>query len=66
LKEEGKQHSKKIPNIFLNSISKFFFCKKTFQEKGCVAKTIFGRLASFNCQKPSSFTICGKQLVEEF
>jgi hypothetical protein len=59
LREEEKQPSKKRPNISSNSIFSFF-CKKTFQERGCATKTKFGRLGSFNCQKPSSFTNCEK------
>jgi len=46
LMEQEIQPSKNRPNIFSNSISRFFcFCKRNFQEKGCVAKTNF---RSFN------------------
>ncbi len=59
LREKERQPSKNRPNISSNSIFIFFY-KRTFQEKGCVTKTIFEGLGSFNCQKPSSFTICGE------
>jgi hypothetical protein len=60
LREEEKQPSKKRSNISFNSIFSFYFCKKTFQKKGCAAKILFGRFESFSCQKPSFFIICGE------
>jgi membrane protein involved in colicin uptake len=60
LSKEKKQPSKKIQNIFKNSISSFFLCNKTFQERGCATKIKFGRLGSFNYQKSSSFKVCGE------
>jgi hypothetical protein len=58
--KEEKQPSENIQNIFKNSISSFFLCNKSFQERRCATKIKFGRLGSFNYQKPSSFKVCGE------
>jgi hypothetical protein len=63
--EDEKQLSKKRPNIFSNSISNFIFGKEPFKKNKCITKTKFERLGSFNCQKPFSFIVCGKYLVEK-
>jgi len=59
LREEKKPPFKKRQNISFNSIFIYFY-KRTFQERGCATKTKFGRFRCFNCQKPSSFIVCGK------
>jgi len=60
LKEDERQPSKKRPNISSNSICPFFATKEPFKKYEVQQKHFFGKLGSFNCQKPSSFTICGK------
>jgi hypothetical protein len=59
-----KDNLPKRDQIFLLTPYLFIFCKRTFQQRGCVTKIIFEGLGSFDCQKPSSFIICGK-LVEK-
>jgi hypothetical protein len=57
---EGKGCVAKRNQIFLLALYLVFFYKKTFQERGCVAKTFFGRFEAFSYQKTSSFLVCGK------
>jgi hypothetical protein len=59
LREEEKKPSKKRLNISLTPYL-VFFCKKTFQERRCATKILFGKFESFNCQKPYSFIVCGE------
>jgi hypothetical protein len=40
------------------------YCKGTIREKWFVAKTKFERSRTFNFQKPSSFVICEKYLIQ--
>jgi hypothetical protein len=50
--------------VSFNSISNFFAKKKPFKKYDLCEKQFFGKIGFFNCQKPSSFTVCGKKLVE--
>ncbi len=60
LREEEKQPSKKDQILLLTPYVVVVFGKKTFQERRCVVKILFGIFESFSCQKPSSFIICGE------
>jgi hypothetical protein len=63
--EDEKQLSEKRRNISSNFKSNCFLGKEPFKKDRCIAKEIFEKLGSFNCQKSSSFIVCGKYLVEK-
>jgi hypothetical protein len=59
LREDEKQPSKNRLNVSSYSISKSFDAKTPFK-KNDVQQKQFLEDFYFNCQKPSSFTICKK------
>ncbi len=59
LREDERQPSKRDQTFILTPYL-VFLLQKNLSRKMMCKKAIFGRLRSFNYQKPSSFTICKK------
>jgi hypothetical protein len=60
-----KDNLPKRDQMFLLIPYLVFLLQKNLFKKMMCNKKIIGRFDSFNCQKPSSFTICKTQLVKK-